>query len=443
MHIEAGETAEGSSNSRETAVAGFAPATIPSPLEYLYRDSGASFVSDAQRVLVEDVVDAGDTGGDILSFEMAGPRRHLYFEPGKTRAAVVTCGGLCPGLNDVIRGIVITLNKAYGIQDVLGVRYGYRGFVDDLRPIELTRRSVEEVRRVGGTMLGSSRGPQKVSRIVDWLGENGINILFTIGGDGTVRGAREIVKELERRGLNISVIGLPKTIDNDFLYMDKSFGFETAFAEAVRVVRCAHSEATGCLNGIGLIKLMGRESGFIAAHAALAEACVNFALIPEVPFQLEGENGLLHSLERRLASRGHAVIVAAEGAGQDLFRRENAKTDASGNRRLDDIGIFLKNEIERHFRKIGTEINLKYIDPSYVIRSVPANAQDEIFCMRLAQHAVHAGMAGKTGIVIGRWHEHFVHLPMDLVSARRRRVDPRGDLWLATQQSTGQPAIFA
>jgi 6-phosphofructokinase 1 len=408
-------------------------------LDVLHRNAGAAFVDDAQRVLVQDVVNGEAEGSDpgSLSFEMAGPRRWLYFDPDKTKAAIVTCGGLCPGLNDVIRGIVSTLNKAYGVQNVVGVRYGYRGFAGDIPPVELTRTLVEEVRRLGGTMLGSSRGPQKVSRIVEWLSEHSINILFAIGGDGTIRGAHEIVKELGRRDLKISVIGLPKTIDNDFLYMDKSFGFETAFAEAVRAVRCAHSEATGCINGIGLIKLMGRESGFIAAHAALAEACVNFVLVPEVPFRLDGEDGLLRSLQRRLASRGHAVIVVAEGAGQDLFRHSTAATDSSGNRRMEDIGVFLKTEIERYFRKAGTEINLKYIDPSYVIRSVPANAQDEIFCMRLAQHAVHAGMAGKTGVVIGRWHEHFVHLPMDLVAARRRQIDPRGDLWMAVQQSIG------
>ncbi len=268
-------------------------------------------------------------------------------------------------------------------------------------------------------------------------------MLFVIGGDGTMRGAKEIVDEVARRKLTISVVGLPKTIDNDFVYLDKSFGFETAFAEAVRVIRCAHAEAKAGVNGIGLVKLMGRESGFIAAHAALAEACVNFVLIPEVPFQLDGKFGLLRCLERRLADRGHAVIVAAEGAGQEFALRHNSATDASGNRRLFDIGPFLKEKIESHFGALNIETNLKYIDPSYVVRSVPANAQDEFFCTLLAQHAVHAAMAGKTGLVVGRWHEHFIHLPMALVVGRRRRVDPCGDLWMAVLQSTGQPAYFS
>ena len=257
-----------------------------------------------------------------------------------------------------------------------------------------------------------------------------------------MRGARDIVMEIAKRGLGISVVGLPKTIDNDFVYMDKSFGFETAYAEAVRVIRCAHSEAKGAYNGIGLVKLMGRESGFIAVHAALAEGCVNFVLVPEVPFRLEGTQGLFQCLEKRLAAHGHAVIVVAEGAGQDLMSNAVKNTDASGNIRLNDIGPFLKKEIDGYFASINMEINLRYIDPSYVIRSVPANAQDEIFCTRLAQNAVHAAMAGKTDMVVGRWHEHFIHLPMPMAVVRRSHVDPHGDLWLSVLQSTGQPPLL-
>jgi 6-phosphofructokinase 1 len=322
------------------------------------------------------------------------------------------------------------------------VRYGYQGFTDEIPPLELTPQSVAEIRGTGGTMLGSSRGPQAPATIVDWLEQHAVDMLFVVGGDGTIRGAQDIVKEIEKRGRCISVVGLPKTIDNDFVYMDKSFGFETAFAEAVRIIRCAHSEARGCRNGIGLVKLMGRESGFIAAHAALAEACVNFVLVPEVPFHLEGARGLLHALERRLTGHGHAVVVVAEGAGQDLFPEKQRGTDASGNPRLGDIGLLLKERIESHFQSAGKKVNLKYIDPSYVIRSVPTNAQDEIFCMRLAQNAVHAAMAGKTDLVVGRWHEHYIHLPTAVAVSHRRQLDPQGDLWMAVLQSTGQAAIF-
>jgi len=238
------------------------------------------------------------------------------------------------------------------------------------------------------------------------------------------------------------VIGIPKTIDNDLEYMDKCFGFETAFAEAVRVVRCAHSEAKGHPNGIGLVKLMGRDSGFIAAYATIADNCVNYVLIPEVPFQLEGKNGLLACLEKRLTGRGHAVVVVAEGAGQHLMQNDPSAKDASGNAKFGDIGPFLKKQIETHFKSKGQETNLKYIDPSYVIRSVAASPQDAIYCLRLAQHAVHAGMAGKTNMVVGRWHGHHVNLPIKVVTVRRRKVGLQGDLWLSVLEATGQPAAF-
>jgi len=419
----------------------FSPAKFESPLGKLHKEAHASFVDDDQSILAEDLNSRNSLLVQTapLSFEIAGPRRHLYFDPSQTTAAIVTCGGLCPGLNDVIRSLFITLHHTYGVKNILGIRYGFRGFIEQDSILKLTPEIVSEIKSLGGTILGSSRGPQKTEIIVDCLERQGVDVLFVIGGDGAMRGAQDIVAEIERRQLKISVIGLPKTIDNDLVYMDKSFGFETAFAEAVRVIRCAHSEAKGAYNGIGLVKLMGRESGFIAVHAALAAACVNFVLVPEIPFRMEGTRGLLLCLEKRLAAHGHAVIVVAEGAGQDLMSNAVKNTDASGNIRLNDIGSFLKREIDRYFSSVNTEVNLKYIDPSYVIRSAPANAQDEIFCTRLAQNAVHAAMAGKTGLVVGRWHEHFIHLPMPMVVVKRRQVDPQGDLWMAVLQSTGQP----
>jgi len=306
----------------------------------------------------------------------------------------------------------------------------------------LTPDVVNKLCSEGGSILGSSRGPQSKQEIVDFLVEYKVNVLFVIGGDGTLRGAQDIVEEVSARNLHIGVVGIPKTIDNDLEYMDKSFGFETAFAEAVRAVRCAHSEAQGYPNGIGLVKLMGRDSGFIAAFAALAENSVNYVLIPEVPFHLDGKHGLLSCLEDRLSRRGHAVVVVAEGAGQHLMQNDPSAKDASGNPKFGDIGPFLKKVIETHFKSKGRETNIKYIDPSYVIRSVPASPQDAIYCLRLAQNAVHAAMAGKTNMVVGRWHGHYVHLPMRVVTIRRRRVSPQGDLWQTVLEATGQPAEF-
>ena len=425
------------------------PSEFSSPLQRLRYEMDAEFMTDDNhRVLFdhspEKVRDCIDNQTEPVTIEHAGAREKIYFNPASTICAVVTCGGLCPGLNDVIRGLVMTLNYSYGVRTIYGIPYGYEGFVSKYghSPLHLTPDFVSDLNQDGGSVLGSSRGPQSPKDIVDFLEEYRINILFVIGGDGTLRGAQAIVGEITNRNLKISVIGIPKTIDNDLEFMDKSFGFETAFAEAVRTVRCAHSEAKGYPNGVGLVKLMGRDSGFIAAFAALAENSVNYVLIPEVPFQLTGKHGLLACLEDRLSRRGHAVVVVAEGAGQHLMQTNGGGTDASGNLKHGDIGPFLKKQIETHFREINREINIKYIDPSYVIRSVPASPQDAIYCLRLAQNAVHAGMAGKTNMVVGRWHGHYVNLPTNVVTHRRRKVSPQGNLWVTVLEATGQPVEF-
>ncbi len=420
-----------------------------SPLHELRQDANANFVTDERhRILFDHSIEKiiMELGGekDPITIERSGPREKIFFDPAKTTCAIVSCGGLCPGLNDVIRGLVMTLSYSYGVKTIYGIPYGFEGFIDryghSIR--KLTPDFVSNIHTDGGSVLGTSRGPQSNKEIVDKIVELGIDILFVIGGDGTLRGASGIVSEISNRGLKISVVGIPKTIDNDLEYMDKCFGFETAFAEAVRAVRCAHSEAKGHANGVGLVKLMGRDSGFIAAFAAIADNSVNYVLIPESPFQLDGEKGLLKCLEARLTGRGHAVIVVAEGAGQHLMVSDPSAKDASGNAKFGDIGPFLKKQIEMHFKSLGKEINLKYIDPSYVIRSVPASPQDAIYCLRLAQHAVHAAMAGKTNMVVGRWHGHHVNLPISVVTVRRRKVSLQGDLWLSVLEATGQPAEF-
>jgi 6-phosphofructokinase 1 len=327
------------------------------------------------------------------------------------------------------------------VKHILGIPYGYEGLDPAFghEPVALTPESVLNITTFGGSMLGSSRGKRDVKVMADHLETLGVDILFVIGGDGSQRGARAIHEELRQRGRRVAVVGVPKTIDNDIMFMDRSFGYQTAFAMAFHAVKSAHTEAHGARNGIGLVKLMGRDSGFIACSAALATGEANVVLIPEVPFRLEGEDGLLALLERRIAGRGHAVVITAEGAGQDLIGGRADATDASGNKLHDDIGLFLKERVAAHFKQRQIEINLKYIDPSYLIRSVPASPEDRIFCLNLGRHAVHAAMAGKTGMVVALWHQSYVHLPMSLVTRGRRKVDPRGDLWRSVIESTGQP----
>ena len=398
-------------------------------------DTPVPFYLDAEHG-GEDVKGLEDTP---IYIEQAGPREHVYYDPGKTKAAIVTCGGLCPGLNDVIRAVVLESYYGYGVRSILGIRYGLEGFIPKYHHdiMELTPRNVSEIHTFGGTILGSSRGPQSPEEIVDALERMNVNMLYIIGGDGTMKAASAIQEEIFRRQLHTSVIGIPKTIDNDINFVPKSFGFDTAVDVATSSLRCAHTEAIGAPYGVGLVKLMGRESGFIAAQATLSLNIVNFVLVPEVPFKLEGEGGLLPALEERLRNRSHAVIVAAEGAGQDLLTA-SGKTDASGNRVLGDIGLFLQKAIKNYFADKDMNVTVKYIDPSYIVRSVPANTNDRVYCGLLGRNAVHAAMAGKTNMVVARLLDRFVHLPLQLVTRRRRQIDIKSNYWRSVIATTGQ-----
>jgi len=408
----------------------------------------ATFVEEGERIayFADPAVgrDLWSRGLMPPAFVAAGPRRRLYYDASWARAAIVTCGGLCPGLNDVIKALVNTLYFTYGVDTVFGIPYGYRGLVPGygLKPVDLNPDVVDAIHENGGSILGSSRGEQPTEEIVRTLDRLNISVLFTIGGDGTQRGALEIAQAARAHGLATSVVGIPKTIDNDLGFTERTFGFETAVYAAAPVIGCAHMEAKGAYNGIGLVRLMGRDSGFIAAHAALANSVVNFCLIPEVPFGLEGEDGFLPALERRLAEKHHAVVVVAEGAGQELFRDLPKERDPSGNAIHHDIGLFLKDRIKAYLDRRGMEHSLKYFDPSYLIRSVPARGTDAIFCLHLAQNAVHAAMAGMTGLVVGYWHGHFVYVPMALATRERRRIDPRGQLWRSVLEVTRQECIW-
>jgi len=411
---------------------------IPSPM------NGVRFTNDDEHVLLHSELGAIrhylDAGNEPPKFEAAGPREKIFFDPATLSCGIVSCGGLCPGLNDVIRSIVLSLHHHYGVRTIYGFQFGYEGLVPKFghKPIMLNPQVVSNINEMGGTMLGSSRGNQDISIMIDTLEQLKIGILFCIGGDGTQRGALAISEEAGRRGLKLSVIGIPKTIDNDISYVRTTFGFETAVSEARRATCAANAEATGARNGIGLVKLMGRDSGFIAAFTALVDNQVNFCLIPEVPFTL---NGFLSVLKKRLEHRGHAVIVVAEGAGQHLFEATGER-DASGNIKYGDIGIFLRDRIKEYFKQAGIEVNLKYIDPSYMIRSQQANPHDSAFCLMLGHNAVHAGMAGRTGMIVGFWNHQITHVPTQLAVSQRKKIEPEGWLWSSVLSSTGQPPVM-
>ena len=409
--------------------------TYPSPLD------SAVFIDDSEGVLIDATLSGYQRGQDKPPFlEKAGPRKEIFFDPDKSRAALVTCGGLCPGLNDVTRALVMVLWYRYGVKDILGLRYGYEGLTASFNhePLILEPELVEDIHKDGGTILGTSRGPQDPALMVDFLVEREIDILFTIGGDGTQRGALAITREIKQRGGHISVIGIPKTIDNDLLYTEKSFGFETAVDMSQIPITGAHMEAKGVRNGIGIVKLMGRESGFIAAYATLASSDVNLVLVPEIPFSMEK---VCSYLEDRITRKRHAVIVVAEGAGQEYV--PVAGTDASGNKKLGDIGYYLKDAIAEYFRAKGIPATLKYLDPSYMIRSAPATPDDSVLCFQLAENGVHAALSGRTGMMVGVWNGHFIHVPIQLSVSGRKKIDPSGLLWQSVLDNTGQPRDLA
>ena len=401
-------------------------------------------VSDDLRIPEQIVQDRQSPGSAGTLFELAGARTKLFFDPKRTRAGIVTCGGLCPGLNDVIRSLFLELYHAYGVKEVLGFRGGYQGLepVRGGEPIVLTKEFVDNIHKEGGTVLGTSRGPVDISRAVDNLIRRRIDILFTIGGDGTQRGGNELFQEAKRRGHALAVVGIPKTVDNDVAFVTRTFGYLTAVQEASKVLDRAHTEARSVHNGIALVKLMGRHAGFIAAGATVASQDVNFTLVPEVPFKLEGKRGFLAALQERILKRAHAVVVVAEGAGQDLLETGPAERDASGNVKLKDIGLLLRERIEAHFKTEKIPAVMRYFDPSYFIRSSPANAEDSILCDLFARHAVHAAMAGKTGLVIGYLHDRFIHVPIELLASRKKSMDPGGFAWSAVLAVTGQPERF-
>ena len=406
------------------------------------------FVQAGERIYLSENTSycrqAAERIGREPTFERAGPVETIFHDPSWTRVAIVTAGGLCPGLNNVIKGLVEILTYDYGVKTIFGIRYGYAGLNPALgyQPIMLNPDVVDTIHEVGGTLIGSSRGAQPVDVMVDTLVRMNINVLFCIGGDGSLRCAADMADEVRRRGLKISVVGVPKTIDNDLMFVGRCFGFETSVAEAAKVIRCAHVEAKGTPRGIGLVKLMGRDSGFIAAAASMANPVVNFCLVPEMPFTLDGPGGLLAALESRFAAgKTHAVIVAAEGAGQDLVAGEERR-DASGNVLKKDIGEYLKSRISAHFKEKGVVSSVKYFDPSYTIRSCPAQGTDAIRCYMLARAAVHAAMAGRTNCVVGNLGESCALVPIRLATIRRQKIRTDREMWRSVMDATGQEFYF-
>lgn len=417
---------------------------FPNPMRAQSRES-ESFLSDAERYIMYDphVLRMDLSGRHAMSLSpfrmrVAQVAEHLHFNPAETVVGIVTCGGLCPGLNDVVRGITYMCRRTYGVKRVIGFRYGYWGLSAAGRDsaIDLDTAKVSQIHMTGGTFLGSSRGPQKESEMVDTLVEYGINILFTIGGDGTQRGAQKIASEARKRGLDIAVVGIPKTIDNDLSFSHRTFGYQTAVEHATSAIRAAYSEASSHPYGVGIVKVMGRHSGFIAAQATIASQMANLCLVPEQPITQET---FFKLLDTRFCRADYVVICVAEGFGQDWLKSDGSGgTDASGNKKLDDIGTYMRDLVAGYLKRHpkANKGTVKLIDPSYMIRAVPPNTSDASFCVNLATLAVHEGMKGTTNAIISCWYNNFIVVPISLATSLRKVVDVRGELWRQVREMT-------
>ncbi|KAM0874388.1 hypothetical protein ACQ4PT_037464 [Festuca glaucescens] len=418
--------------------------TFPNPLQDhpAYSTVKQYFVNSDDTVPEKVVIQKNSQRG--VHFRRAGPRQRVYFEPEDVKACIVTCGGLCPGLNTVIRELVCGLSHMYNVNDIFAIQNGYKGFYSS-NYLPMTPKSVNDIHKRGGTVLGSSRGGHDTNKIVDNIQDRGINQVYIIGGDGTQKGAYEIFKEIRRRGLKVAVAGIPKTIDNDIAVIDKSFGFDTAVEEAQRAIDAAHVEASSAENGIGLVKLMGRYSGFIAMYATLASRDVDCCLIPESPFYLEGKGGLFEYIEKRLKENNHMVIVVAEGAGQDLIAKSIPvadQLDASGNKLLLDVGLWLTHKIKDYCKSKKMEMTIKYIDPTYMIRAIPSNASDNVYCTLLAHSAIHGAMAGYS-FTVGMVNGRHAYIPFHRVTSTRNKVKITDRMWARLLSSTNQPSFLS
>ncbi|KAJ7526003.1 hypothetical protein O6H91_17G077200 [Diphasiastrum complanatum] len=400
------------------------------------------FVHDTDMVARQVAIDTSDpTSQTHAYFPRAGPRERVIYKPEDVKAAIVTCGGLCPGMNAVIRELVIGLWYQYGVRDVQGIQAGYRGFYS-MEWVPLSPKVVDHWHKIGGTVLGTSRGGFDLEKIISSIEKSCCNVIFIIGGDGTLRGALKIMDEVTRKGLRVTIACIPKTVDNDVGIIDRSFGFQTAVEAAQAAINAAHVEAESTPNGVGLVKLMGRYSGHIALDATLSSRDVDCCLIPEVPFFLHGEGGLLEFMEQRLKANGHAVIVMAEGAGQDLIPREGENSiDDSGNVANLDIGPWLSKQLKQWWKEKYPDrlFTVKYIDPTYMVRAIPSNATDTIYCTLLAHSTIHGAMAGYTGFVGGVVNGNYCYIPLDQVAQAKHFVNVNDHTWAWVRSVSNQP----
>lgn len=390
-------------------------------------------------------------GSPPPSFPEAGPRKELCFDPHRVKAAVVTTGGLAPGLNSVVHSIVDRHFNTYELNETLGgavygIYDGFRGLRDCAsNSTTLNPKVTLDWLRQGGSNLGSIRfrDPQGEKHLVDEIAKSitqmAIDILYVIGGDGSQLIAHKVAQAVP----SISVLGVPKTMDNDVLWVRESFGFDTTVEQATHAINALHFEAQSTRR-VGLLQFFGAESGFVAANAALASGQVDLVLIPEAFNNLSDEQlqhywkmllGHLDDRVKRQAHMPHAIVVVAEGVETALVQQKSRKLGRKG-----DFLELLKQDIAGKVRdRRGRCLEIFVNEPRHYIRSGAANAHDQIFCERLGALAVDNGLAGYTNCMVSHWLTEYVLVPLELVVQGQKSIQTSGMFWRQVETSTGQP----
>ena len=345
------------------------------------------------------------------------------------RIAISTGGGDAPGLNAVIRAAVLTaLHNGW---DVLGIKRGYAGLLGEDEVVPLTRDSVRGIAHMGGTILrttnrgspfnypikqadGSFTYIDRSDELVANARNLGIDAIVSIGGDGSLR----IAKQLVEKGMK--VVSVPKTIDNDVPCTINSFGFDTAVSTCVDALDKLHTTAESH-DRVMVVEVMGRDAGFIALYAGIA-GTADVVLIPEIPYDVERVCEKIRERERQ--GRRFSIVVVAEGAapvaGETSIIGESLPGQA---RRVGGLSEKLARVIQERTGKETRSLILGHLQ-----RGGSPTGYDRLLSTRFGSAAIRAIEQQKWGHMVALQSPHIVFVPIDEVLKSEKRVDPTGDI---------------
>ncbi|MGA7341196.1 MAG: 6-phosphofructokinase [Terracidiphilus sp.] len=453
---------------------------------------------DSPRVMLDARGRAEADGAVDLSLPEARPRTHLRYplQPGAMLGiGILVSGGIAPGINAVIDGIVLRHSLYHARQcargrrhsiEILGYREGFKGLLrPGVHPQRLNSAAIRGVVEIGGSYLGTSRadellpgtGPNRNAKLEAAIGRlqnDGVHILYVIGGDGSMSCAHALWHYARRKGYELSVVGIPKAMDNDILWVWQSFGFLSAVEEARQAILHMHTEVSSNPR-VGIVQLFGSDSGFIASHAGYSTAC-DLVLIPEDPMTMDD---IVTHISERLTDRfgngqdiagPYALVVMAETALPADARKyiddprvglsEGKRGEKEALKSFLDNGRRVRGQTPDELRTAGLKIVSRVLqdriqqelepreywrdfrvitnEPRHLIRSIPPSVTDVIFGERLGALAVDNAMAGYTDFMVSQWLTEFVLVPLPLVVLGRKRVPTNGIFWKSVLSKTGQ-----